>query len=970
MHTLSPALRTGSWTGSAPGSLRLDDRSCSRSRLSSADIPQAPKQAQNDSTRIAEEARELRRVLDSTGFSELDFRQRLEVEARHQHSAIEADRDLRMKEFAETHSVLEVTRSRLSTLEGTAEMHSNQLKGMGSVAEQLQLQQERLDSLERSLMFSDKERNHRLELVQLRLTDELSISATALEVKAQEIMHMTKYAMEQMEVRLRDEFRGVSHHTGGLQEVHQSIEGLEHRFREAHAEHVANHHDIRNSLSSTIEAQVREMMCDHSVDFDTKHRDLGQRLQAGVDAVESKMLDEVHRVSREGDLKLEKVHASLRSHVDGSGAKLLDELSRLSREQESKQREYPIHVKCSLETLQSNVMKELDHAQINFDVKMETMGKALEAKLRDEIGEAGNVSNEKHTEHKHAVEALRDGLTEEITRLSKDLENKHDSIAQVYDARCRDITSEIHASRSTLESLLAEELSRLSSEKHTQAEAVEVLNAKVNDVDAKYEKDCVLLSADLRSVEGKLRDEIAAHIQNSAAQKKDIDDSISQQIDVLAVKIQHDLSSSLTECGYETLEERVMDRLGDQDARIEKQRLHQMGYLEGMSVTLRQEHAAEVACQQDTKHEETLEKCRAAVEQFAASLRDEFFHNRQDQVEKLAEARKDFASTVQELETNLRSDLSRLSTETHSEILSNHNRVQHVLSVMDSLETNFRDVSEAAVTTGIAPLREELARQAEKCNGETEKLSAAIDGMNTRHSEAVSRLSRDNDMKFAEQHSAVQSLDALLLSLRHEQSRMSNAVDSQHAEFREVHLSGLAQLREDLERAVSHLQVKHEQVLIHSTNNMEATDRKMQRVHDMGVEISHLRDEVLRTSNDVMGKHEQALDHTTASIEALDRKISDEIRQRILEGSADREERNREFADLCAAVQSVRSHLSQTPRNTSPTRRPSQSKSILTASTSSFSRPSPHDLSTTFSSRTSSLILGNPSLSKLYGLGS
>lgn len=969
MHIVSPALRTSSWTGSAPGSLRLDDRSCSRSRLSSADIPQVPKQAQNESTRIAEEARELRRVLDGTGFSELDFRQRLEVEARHQHSAIEADRELRVKEFAETHSVLEVTRSRISTLEGTTEMHSNQLKEMGSVAEQLQLQQERLESLERSLMFSDKERNHRLELVQLRLTDELSISATALEVKAQEIMHTTKYAMEQLEVRLRDELRGVSHQTGELQEVHRSIEGLEHRFREARAEHVANHHDIRNSLTSTIEAQVREMICDHSVDSDAKHRDLGQRLQAGVDAVESKMLEEVHRVSREGDLKLEKVHASLRSHVDGSGAKLLDELSRLSREQESKQREYPIHIKCSLETLQSNVMKELDHAQINFDVKMETMGKALEAKLRDEIGEAGNVSNEKHKEHKHAMESLRDGLTKEITRLSKDLDNKHDSIAQVYDARCRDITSEIHASRGTLESLLAEELSRLSSEKHTQAEAVEVLNAKVNDVDAKYEKDCVLLSADLRSVEGKLRDELASHIQSSAAQKKDIDESISQRIDVLAGKIQHDLSSSLT--GYETLEERVMDRLGDQDARIEKQRLHQMGYLEGMSVTLRQEHAAEVACQQDARHEETLEKCRAAVEQFAASLRDEFYHYRQDQVEQLAKARKDFASTVQELETNLRSDLSRLSTETHSEILSNNSRVQHVLSLMDSLENKFRDVSEAAVTTGIAPLREELARQAEKCNGETEKLNLAIDGLNTRHSEAVTRLSRENDMKLAEQHSAVQqSLDALLLSLRREQSRASNAVDSQHAELRQVHLSGLAQLREDLERAVSDLQMKHEQALIHSTNNMEATDRKMQRVHDIGVEISQLRDEVLRTSNDVMGKHEQALDHTTASIEALDRKISDEIRQRILEGSADREERNREFADLCAAVQSVRSHLSQTPRNTSPARRPSQSKSILTASTSSFSRPSPHDLSTTFSSRTSSLILGNPSLSKLYGLGS
>jgi hypothetical protein len=883
------------------------------------------------------------------------------------------------EEFAETHTALEFTRSRLSTLEGTTEMHSNQLKEMSSTSEQLQLQQERLDSLERSLMFSDKERNHRLELLQLRLTDELSISGTALEVKAQEVMHMTKYAMEQMEIRLREEFRGVSHHSGELHEAltsqhasfNRTIDALEQRFREERAENAANHRDVRHSLTSTIEAHVREMMSDHTVDFDAKHRDLGQRLQASVDAIETKMLDEIHRVSREGDLKLEKVHASLRSHVDGSGAKLLDELSRLSREQESKHREYPIHVKSSMDTLQSNLMKELERAQLNFDVKIETMAKSLEGKLRDEIGEAEHASSEKHREHKHAMDALRDGLTGEISRLSQIHDDKHDSNAQRYDVRCRDLQSEIHASTSKMESLFAEELARLSREKHAQSEAMELLSAKVNDVDAKHEKDCAFLSTDLRNMEDKIRDDFAAHVRNSVAQKRDIDNSMLQRIDALAVKLQDDLSSSLRDSGFETLEVRVMDRLGDQDAKIEKHRLHQMGYLEGMSVTLRQEHANEVASLQDAKHQETLEKCTSAVEQFATILRDEFRNSAEDHCEKLAEVRKGFAVTLQELEAKLMSDLARLSTECRSDTLSINDRFQHVFSAMDSLESNVRDATQAAVNTGIASLGEELSRRMVDCNAETEKLNVAMNALDTRQSEALARLSRENTVKLADHHSSVQqSLDGLLLKFRNEQTRAFDSIDLQHTELREVHLSGLAQLRDDLGRAVSDLQGKHEQLFTHSTKCLEATDRKMQRVHDIGVEISQLRDEVLRTSNDVMGKHEQALDHTTASIEALDRKISDEIRQRILEGSADREERNREFAYLCAAVQSVRSHLSQTPRNTSPARRPSQSKSILTASTSSFSRPSPHDLSTTFSSRTSSLILGNPSLSKLYGLGS
>ena len=113
------------------------------------------------------------------------------------------------------------------------------------------------------------------------------------------------------------------------------------------------------------------------------------------------------------------------------------------------------------------------------------MAKSLEGKPRDEIGEAEHVSCEKYSEHKHAMDALRDA--EEISRLSKTRDDKHDSNAQRYDVRCRDLQSEIHASTSKMESLFAGELTRLSRKKHAQSEAMELLSAKVNDVDAKYE---------------------------------------------------------------------------------------------------------------------------------------------------------------------------------------------------------------------------------------------------------------------------------------------------------------------------------------------------------------------------------------------------------------------------------------------------------------------------------------------------
>jgi len=75
-----------------------------------------------------------------------------------------------------------------------------------------------------------------------------------------------------------------------------------------------------------------------------------------------------------------------------------------------------------------------------------------------------------------------------------------------------------------------------------------------------------------------------------------------QRIDALAVKLQEGLSSSLRDSGFETLEVRERDRLGDQDAKIEQHRLHQMAYLEGMSVAFRQEHANALASVQGAKH--------------------------------------------------------------------------------------------------------------------------------------------------------------------------------------------------------------------------------------------------------------------------------------------------------------------------------------------------------------------------------
>ena len=107
---------------------------------------------------------------------------------------------------------------------------------------------------------------------------------------------------------------------------------------------------------------------------------------------------------------------------------------------------------------------------------------------------------------------------------------------------------------------------------------------------------------------------------------------------------------------------------------------------------------------------------------------------------------------------------------------------------------NVRDATQAAVNTGIASLGEELSRRVVDCNDETEKLNVAMNALETRQSEALARLSRENMVKLADHHSTMQqSLDVLLLKFRNEQTRAFDSIDLQHTELRDVHLSGLAQ---------------------------------------------------------------------------------------------------------------------------------------------------------------------------------
>ena len=112
----------------------------------------------HEAARTAEDTRELRRLFENAGSSAQDFKGLLDAESHHRQQGLEAEREVRNKEFADTHAALQVARGRLSRLEGTQTVHTTRLKEIDDLADQIQNLQHHFDALRRAFEMSETER--------------------------------------------------------------------------------------------------------------------------------------------------------------------------------------------------------------------------------------------------------------------------------------------------------------------------------------------------------------------------------------------------------------------------------------------------------------------------------------------------------------------------------------------------------------------------------------------------------------------------------------------------------------------------------------------------------------------------------------------------------------------------------------------------------------------------------------------
>lgn len=298
---------------------------------------------------------------------------------------------------------------------------------------------------------------------------------------------------------------------------------------------------------------------------------------------------------------------------------------------------------------------------------------------------------------------------------------------------------------------------------------------------------------------------------------------------------------------------------------------------------------AQHAKESDAKLRESAAKFRNELDSLEAKLREELEFWTKEVEGNMSRSKSNVTALIEAVDVKLQEEIATASKDAEVETRRNG---QHFQTLVDSVEAKWREellrcsedhdmkrervqiavqgATEAAVKAEAAMLREEILRISshnDRLHDENSSRNrTSLDTLDRKVMDALSRTSAENDRKH-EEHRLSRQLETeeILTKLRHEIGRLSDMVDLKHAEIRDTQKTGMTSLREEIARFVSEMD----------------------------------------------GKHEKGYVHTTNSIESLDEKISSEISQRAQEATSEREVRSREVADLCAAVHSVQSWLTE-----------------------------------------------------------
>merc|ERR1712136_10839 len=243
---------------------------------------------------------------------------------------------------------------------------------------------------------------------------------------------------------------------------------------------------------------------------------------------------------------------------------------------------------------------------------------------------------------------------------------------------------------------------------------------------------------------------------------------------------------------------------------------------------------------------------------------------------------------------------------------------------------------QAALSEAMSVLREESLRSCRELDAEqrrsTAQLCSEVESLENRVKDEIVRCEREQDSKReAMQSSALSTMESCLANhdaaLREDLNRLALNNDRLHddntdrmntgleALDRKVvdtanRLSAEAERKRDESRVTTSLHIEDVANKIQSdlSRAVDSIDSKHQEgMETTKDELISIRDGIEKLGAEQDAKHETSRDRTAAAFENLDRKIADDLALRSAALDTECEVRSREVADLCAAVKSLQS---------------------------------------------------------------
>jgi len=833
-----------------------------------------------------------------------------------------------------------------------------------------------------------------MEGVEARVREELGRLSVDHESKHKELKHTIQVHREGVDAKVADELSQFARDNEAKHREHPhklklAVDGMEAKFLQDMT-HYSKEHDLKVSQYHTAMTaahqheimNLREEMSRMNADHDVKHKEIRSMLPHHIDSLDSNLREEIGRALREWDSKLEKAQNHNSSSLESLDARLREEFQRTASDIDAKNKDQQTRTKSGMEALDHKFTEQLAQAARDQEARhdrafhsLSSANDGLEAKVREEVAALGSADaklKEQATRNRTSIEELELKLKDELLRLERDQEDKHQKGRHA-------LAAHVESSKKQSEDILQSMFT--SDAKHDEMRGV--LQHSVQDMETRLRKELTRLERDhdgkldssrqqLYKVHSDLRDMVQDELakmasdaevkhRNHAAKANELSEAFDTRLVELAGQLtraiddKHEKALRQVASSGEEIDSKIK-RLQDEWDRHHESKSKEIGRHRGKveEIEARVEELNKLSKGMDEKHEQGLADFASSVELVGQKLREELQAHINSSDAQHREIRVLMPRAIEALDAQVAEGIR----DAHHTFAEMHGRHQEALDRLgdgstklaqemgqqtrdfESKTKELRSMHQSSLAQSNAALREEIGRTAREIDAEHRKVHAnlrsAVESVDAKLREELARNSQDHDAKRDKIQATLMSVldnmvsakDALFREDLSRVSARSDKFDETVSKLRHG-IDGLDRKVVELAHLASEGDQKHDDnhhalklhvedlasKLRHEMSRVaDSNDQGHQDIREAKHELLQLAGEVAQLASQHEAKHEKAdkcQKSLIASIDELHRTLESELAARSDDVAAEREVRTREVADICGAVQSLQSWASE-----------------------------------------------------------